>query len=155
MKMKKFVVLFLIMFCCLLIFGSTIFTEMALFGGSSSQALAQNMVATQTKTLTLSTDKTYQLAVYAKQFLLNPSVTVHVTYDPLALEVVDLCAYTPQQETASTVLEAYNLSVVPSGNEITITRTGGVPGYYWTGVLTVLKFRSLKDSGTTELTYRY
>lgn len=94
-------------------------------------------------------DQPFDLMLFAYNVQDFWEKTFVVTYDPDALEIVDLYDFTPVREMGSGIIAGSPLSVaVTSGRiEYKVSRNI-VPGTSWSGEITTVKFKAKKDGQT-------
>jgi len=103
--------------------------------------------------LTIVQNREYLVMLSAQDITSFAGMTITVTYDPAALQLVDFAAQAGGNTTTVGAVAGTPLTIVShTGGALTFTvNTTILSGYTWSGVLTVLHFRAL-TSGSTEVT---
>lgn len=106
-------------------------------------------------TLTLSavSGTEYYVSAGAQNYTSLQGKTFTVTYDPLVLQVVDLCALTYEQETGTGAIARTGVTITastPGTISFTVNKTITAPNK-WSGLLNAVLFRA-KTSASTQIT---
>jgi len=133
-------------------------TRFASAGTVGIIASYDNLIATADLVLTsanagsgVNANGLYTVNLYAQDISSFNNIVFTLTYDPLVLEVTDLCALTYQKETTTGPILGTDITILSfTSGTITFNIDKSIPqGLVFSGLLNALSFKALTDDTTT------
>ena len=97
-------------------------------------------------------DTTYTLSINAVEISNLNNKTFSLSYDPAEMQLLDFAAHIGSNRTTNGLIPGTPITIISHTNgEVVFSYNKAVPGgYEWTGVLTIVKFKAIKN-GVTRL----